>query len=212
MSLYTPRLPGSHQTATTIVDDGVGLQCGPRACLPSFPSNQGFDADPYDGAAISEHMQLTTWENVDRGLFLPPRHSTNIQQTFSIKSDLGTLYNDGSTTLDFSAFSASPEKTDTAARAFHVHPSEQPVSTQHLLVEDLRIIETPHSYSQMISPSIATNDSSNQFKTLPLRNPCPNTEDWEFYRPIFTQLYRDQNRTLKEVKSIMKDIYGFNAS
>ena len=190
----------------------MGPQYGPQACLPSFPSNQGFDADPYDGAAISEHMQLTTWENVDRGLFLPPCHSPNVQQTFSIKSDLGTLCNNGSTALDFSTFSASPEKTDTAARAFHVHPSELPASTQHLLVEDLRIIEAPHSRSQMISPSIATNGSSNPFKTLPLRNPCPNTEDWEPYRTIFAQLYRDENRTLKEVKSIMKDIYGFNAT
>jgi len=195
-----------------IVDDGVGLQYGPQACFPSFPSNQGFDADPYDGVAISEHMQLTMWENVDRGLFLPPRHSTNIQQTFSIKSDLGTLCNDGSTALDFSAFSASPEKNDTAARAFHVHPSEQPVSTQHLLVEDLRIIEAPHSHYQMISPSIATNDSSNRFKALPLRSPCSNTDNWKLYRPTFTRLYRDENRTLKEVKSIMKDIYGFNAT
>jgi hypothetical protein len=43
-----------------------------------FRLTRGFDADPYDGAVISEHMQLTTWENGDRGLFLPPRHSTNI--------------------------------------------------------------------------------------------------------------------------------------
>jgi hypothetical protein len=75
-----------------------------------FRLTRGFDADPYDDAVISEHMQLTTWENGDRGLFLPPRHSTNIQQTFSIKSDLDTLCNDGSTALDFSTFSASPEK------------------------------------------------------------------------------------------------------
>jgi hypothetical protein len=37
-------------------------------------------------------------------------------------------------------------------------------------------------------------------------------EDWEDHRALFTRLYIDENRSLKEVMRIMKDNFGFAAT
>lgn len=36
-------------------------------------------------------------------------------------------------------------------------------------------------------------------------------EDWERYRPVFTQLYMDQDFALPKVRSIMEDQYNVYA-
>jgi hypothetical protein len=48
--------------------------------------------------------------------------------------------------------------------------------------------------------------------TLPIQNRYATAEDWERHRALFEYLYRDENKTLKEVMSIMKERYGFNAT
>jgi hypothetical protein len=78
--------------------------------------------------------------------------------------------------------------------------------------EDVQMRETSNCQSRMDSHPIATSDFSNGTLTLPAQNRDPTTEDWEFYRPILTRLYRDENQTLEEVKSIMKATYGFHAT
>jgi hypothetical protein len=47
---------------------------------------------------------------------------------------------------------------------------------------------------------------------FPVRNQYATAEDWDRHRALFTRLYCDKNKTLKEVKSIMKEKYGFNAT
>ena len=38
------------------------------------------------------------------------------------------------------------------------------------------------------------------------------TKKWEKYKPHILQLYKEQNKPLKEVKVIMQREYGFTAS
>jgi len=40
----------------------------------------------------------------------------------------------------------------------------------------------------------------------------PTRQDWEDYRAVFTQLYRTEDRSLKEVMSIMASQYKFKAT
>jgi hypothetical protein len=56
----------------------------------------------------------------------------------------------------------------------------------------------------------ATNQNVIQVLAPP-SNP-PTRQDWEVYRTIFTQLYRTENRKLKEVMSIMEAQYSFKAT
>ena len=48
-------------------------------------------------------------------------------------------------------------------------------------------------------------------RDLPIPNRPPTAEDWQAYRNIFTQLYRVENKTLKEVMGVMKEQYHFRA-
>ncbi|KAH6671171.1 hypothetical protein B0J14DRAFT_656155 [Halenospora varia] len=49
-------------------------------------------------------------------------------------------------------------------------------------------------------------------QVLPQPSDPPTRRDWEAYRTIFTHLYRTENRSLKEVMSIMADQYKFKAT
>lgn len=49
-------------------------------------------------------------------------------------------------------------------------------------------------------------------QVLPPPSDPPTRRDWEAYRTIFTHLYRTENRSLKEVMSIMADQYKFKAT
>lgn len=71
------------------------------------------------------------------------------------------------------------------------------------------------------SPDIALYDAGRDLnagldqyavQVLPPPNDPPTRRDWEAYRAIFTQLYRAENKPLKEVMSIMADQYGFKAT
>jgi hypothetical protein len=49
--------------------------------------------------------------------------------------------------------------------------------------------------------------------SLPFRgNTPPKPQDWEDIRPIFTQLYSVENKTLKSVMRILEDERGFHAT
>jgi hypothetical protein len=196
----------------SIMDDAEGLQFGPKAFPLYFPSNLGVDVGLDDDASMPEAMDWTPWQSVDSGLCLPHQDSTFNFRTLPANADLGVLCNDDLIEFDISASPGGLGKSDTTATTAYIHPSETPFSTQHPLVEDLQMLEVLHSHSQLDSRSYAMSDSSDQVSTLPVPNRHPTTEDWEFYRPIFTRLYRDENRTLKDIKSIMRDIYGFNAT
>jgi Clr5 domain len=48
-------------------------------------------------------------------------------------------------------------------------------------------------------------------RDLPIPNRPPTAKDWQVYRSIFTQLYKVENKTLREAMNIMKEQYHFRA-
>ena len=77
---------------------------------------------------------------------------------------------------------------------------------------DVNVQEAPVGHVHPEVPDETINDSHTTDLTSPVRTRYAIAEDWELHRALFTRLYRDENKTLKEVKSIMKEKYGFNAT
>lgn len=59
---------------------------------------------------------------------------------------------------------------------------------------------------------ISRNESHMNSVAFPIQVRYATAQDWERYRALFTRLYCDENMTLKDVMSIMKEKYGFNAT
>jgi hypothetical protein len=178
----------------------------------SLPTNIGFAPGPDGDALMVEAMDWTTWP-VDQAESCH-RHfdAADMLPTLPVDVNLDMLCNNGLAAGGVSAFTASLDGSDTAVMAADLYPSDVPPLTQKPCAEDVPMREAPKSHSQIRFHPIATSDFSNRAFTLPARNRYPTTQDWEFYRPIFTWLYRDENRTLRDVKSLMKATYGFHAT
>ena len=81
-------------------------------------------------------------------------------------------------------------------------------------------IEVSHETSRQPSSSNSAGHEPIQAPLLPpsppvpLNPPCdpPTADDWLSYRKPFTKIYREQGRTLKEAKNMMKQRYNFNAT
>lgn len=46
---------------------------------------------------------------------------------------------------------------------------------------------------------------------LPVPSNPPTVQDWQSFRPLFTRLYKDENRPWKEVQAILERDHGFKA-
>lgn len=192
--------------------DDEGFLYGSQAVPLSLPTNIGFAPGPDGDALMVEAMDWTT-RQVDQAESCH-RHfdAADILPTLPVDVNLDMLCNNDLVEGDVSAFTASLGGSDTAVIAADLYPSDVPLLTQKPFADDVPMREAPNSHSQMHLNPIATSDFSNRSFTLPARNQYPTTQDWEFYRPIFTRLYRHENRALEDVKSIMKATYGFHAT
>jgi hypothetical protein len=159
-----------------------------------------FAPGPNSDVSMFETGDWTTWQ--------PEWCNHNINSADMYPVDVSNDLAPG----DVSTFMASLDRSNPALIAPDLYPSDAPALNQESFEDDVQMRETSNYQSRMDSHPIATSDFSNRTLTLPARNRCPTTEDWESYRPILTQLYRDENRTLEEVKSIMKATYGFYAT
>jgi hypothetical protein len=76
----------------------------------------------------------------------------------------------------------------------------------------VNVHEAPVAQGPREVPDEIVQDSNMTGLIFPARTRYATAEDWERYRPLFTRLYRDENKSLKKVRSIMKEKYGFNAT
>jgi hypothetical protein len=93
-----------------------------------------------------------------------------------------------------------------------IQPHLRPPRIAYPETRDINVQEAP---ATQVPPDVSDGiieDSNMTGLIFPVRTRYATTEDWERYRALFTRLYRDENKTLKEVKSIMKEKYGFNAT
>jgi hypothetical protein len=76
----------------------------------------------------------------------------------------------------------------------------------------VNVQEAPVAQGHREVPDEVVQDSDMTGLVFPTRTRYPTAEDWERHRPLFTRLYRDENKSLRKVRSIMKQKYGFNAT
>ena len=188
-----------------MADDGA-VSYGSQEAPLWLPTSMVFAPGPDGDVSMYETTDWTTWQ-VDQA----ERCYHDIDS-----ADMLPMYpvgvNNGLATGDVSTFMASLDGSDPALIAPDLYPSDVRLLNQKSFEEDVQMRETSNCQSRIDSHPPAISDSSNRILKLPARNRYPTTEDWEFYRPILTRLYRDENRTLEEVKSIMKATYGFHAT
>ena len=94
--------------------------------------------------------------------------------------------------------------------SFEIIPSQS--QSNNISTESLETYEVVSS--QEGTRSRSRHESGNEEPSRPLTpasNP-PTAQDWDNHRAVFTKLYRNEGRTLKDVKSIMATRYGFIAT
>jgi hypothetical protein len=93
-----------------------------------------------------------------------------------------------------------------------IQPHLRPPRIAYLETGDVNVQEAPVAQVHPEVPDGTIKDSNMTGLIFPVRTRYATADDWERHRALFTRLYRDENKTLKEVKSIMKEKYGFNAT
>lgn len=93
-----------------------------------------------------------------------------------------------------------------------IQPHLRPPRIAYPETRDINVQEAPAAQVPLDVPDGTIEDSNMTGLIFPVRTRYATAEDWERYRALFTRLYRDENKPLKEVKSIMKEKYGFNAT
>ena len=93
-----------------------------------------------------------------------------------------------------------------------IQPHLRPPRIAYPETRDINVQEAPAAQVPPDVPDGTIEDSNMTGLIFSVQTRYATTEDWERYRALFKRLYRDENKTLKEVKSIMKEKYGFNAT
>jgi len=93
-----------------------------------------------------------------------------------------------------------------------IQPHLRPPRIAYPETRDINVQEAPAAQVPPDVPDGTIEDSNMTGLIFSVQTRYATTEDWERYRALFTRLYRDENKTLKDVKSIMKEKYGFNAT
>ena len=171
----------------------------------------GFYPCPNGDASMFEPVDRTT-RQVDQAEFCHRQFDSADILTLPVDISLDMLCDNGLAAGDFSTFMANLDGSNTAIIAADSYPSDVSLLTKESFAEDIQMRESSNFHNQGHPHPIATSHFSNRALTHPTRSRYPTTEDWEFFRPILTRLYRDENRTLKEVKSTMEATYGFRAT
>ena len=176
------------------------------------PSSLTFNSALDDDAAMLQPINWNQWRNVDPGSGLAQCEFSEDQPPFSAKAGMGTMPRDELTAFDIQAFPHISGIDATMPSATPTQFLEQSFASQDSTGVDIHLADVIHTRGNFDSYASETVESRAQSPMIPVRNQYPTSEDWDTSRPIFTQLYRAENRTLSEVKAIMKDTYGFNAT
>ena len=194
------------------MNEGDFPQYDPLDLLLVSSSGLALNSSLDDDATMLEPMCWTPSHDMDLGSCLPERDSIEDQLPLSVHDNLGTPYHfDGLTAFVTPGFPHIPEMSAMRTSAASTHLLEQSFAIQHPTMVGTKGSDVPLRFDQLDSFMHPTIDLLQQTLTFPLSSRYPNAEDWELHRPTITQLYLEEGLTLKNVKAIMKDTYGFNS-
>jgi hypothetical protein len=194
------------------MEDGEDFRHAPSEYPSCFPSSLEHAAGSDNDAAMLDAADWMLWEDINGGFCLYQNDLTDIQPIPSANGGLAMIRYDGLATPELPGFPNGPEENVSKGSVADLRSSPTFLPAQYLVGPDTSTMEQVYPPNQMGSSSNATSHIHEQILTFPIRSRYPCSEDWESYRPIITRLYIKEDKTLKEVKSIMKDVYGFVAS
>jgi hypothetical protein len=204
---------------------GYLSQNGTAHLLPPFPINVAVDTICTDEVAMLDaplfqsafHMNDITGD-IDRTLGSIVDTRGHLSQDYSshhlvispFNITLNASCNNGMPSLDASAVWSTPH-VDTTPRA-GAESGHLALGITYSVLDNARMQEGPKIHAPSDNCGMKASESRMTNLALPIQTRYATAEDWERHRALITQLYRDENKTLEEVKSIMKERYSFTAT
>jgi hypothetical protein len=178
--------------------------------VPAFPFERVQNTSFGDGVMMLDVMDEVLESMMDMGGYLPDEHTTHHVPAVPVGGEGLAGCQNGMAMLDTPALQRTPQAgfTPTAiAQSYLLSPE-----TRNPGLGEVRIPKAPVIRSAPETSDISRNESHMNSMASPIQVPYATAQDWERYRTLFTRLYCDENMTLKDVKRIMKEKYGFNAT
>lgn len=178
--------------------------------VPAFPFERVQNTSFGGGVTMLDVMDEVLGSMMDMGGYLPDEHTTHHVPAVPVGGEGLAGCQDGMAMLDAPAFQRTPQAdfTPTAiAQSYLLSPE-----TRNPGLGEVRTPKAPVFRSPLEASDISRNESHTNSMASPIQVRYATAQDWERYRTLFTRLYRDENMTLKDVKSIMRERYGFNAT
>jgi hypothetical protein len=189
------------------------------ACAGGFQEhllNPAFSFElPQDISFRNDVMMLDAVDQADASLtdnggHLPYDEITHPLPEFPIEANFNASYVDGTAMLDAPAFQCTPHMDFTPAAI--TQPCLLSPEMRNPGLGEITMQEAPVFQNAPDTSDMSRNESHMNSMASPTQPRYATPEDWERNRALFTWLYCEQNRTLKDVMTIMKEKYGFNAT
>ena len=174
----------------------------------NFPFEYDSDMFLADHATLPDATSQVSGGVTDVGCYLPFYDNTPLQPVAT--TNMGALQGGDVAMMDVPVFQCAPqtEPTSTAITQAHVVLPGR----SHPALNDTHMQEVPVFDDSSNAWDMSANQDHPSSSTRPLHIRYPTMEDWNRHRGLFTKLYLEENKTLNEVKSILKEQYGFNAT
>jgi hypothetical protein len=191
-------LDATYPMSQSIVDDGCGL--GRYNLYEVFRDGLGlFDATQRRATSVMEPTRCL------------PRYDSIAMPMFTRSFDEVESY------LDLRSVCDGPDLNAVALKDDSINGGQTNLFLLHPLYEQNASGTFPLPRAPVPSDLIDTSGSMTSDcpvleSQVPLSNQYASGEMWDTYRATITKLYRDENRTLKVVMSVMKEKYGFKAT
>jgi hypothetical protein len=178
--------------------------------VSAFPFERVQNTSFGDSVMTLDVMDEVLGSTMDMGGYPPDEHTTLHVPAAPVGGEGLTGCQNGMAMLDTPAFQRTPQADLTPAaiaQSYLLSPE-----TRNPGLGEVRIPKAPVFRSPSEASDISRNESHTNSMASPIQVRYATAQDWERYRTLFTRLYCDENMTLKDVKSIMKEKYGFNAT
>lgn len=172
----------------------------------------GFQEHLLDPAFPFDVMMLDAVDQADASLtdngdHLPYDEITHLLPEFPAEANFNASDEDGMAMLDAPAFQHVDSTPAAITQPCLLSPERRNPGLGEVTMQEAPVFPSAPETSDM-----SRNESHMNSMAFPTQPRYATAEDWERNRALFTSLYRDQNKTLKDVMAIMREKYGFNAT
>ena len=141
---------------------------------------------------------------------VPYDRTTHLRPVRHINVNANASFEDVVAMLDAPAIQRTPRTNVTPTAS--APPNGPPAELTYSGLDDVRMQKAPVLDSLSRTCDMSTSERPRNSFTRPTQTQYAAVGDWERNRALLTKLYREENKTLEEVKFIMKEQYGFNAT